>query len=74
MHNYNYFQKKPKRYHVTSLNTHNRIIILFFSDNGGGQTKYLKWEDYFMAITLLAERRCKDICQTRVIYRLRETN
>nr|XP_022325293.1 uncharacterized protein LOC111125606 isoform X2 [Crassostrea virginica] len=42
-----------------------RVDLVYSSDNGGGQTKYLKWEDYFMAITLLAERRCKDICQTR---------
>ena len=58
----------------TSLNPHKRIIILFFSDIGVGRTQYLKWDDYFMAVTLLAERRCKDICQTRVIYRIRKTN
>ena len=51
----------------TSLNIHKRIIILFFSNTGGGRTQYLKWEDYFMALTLLAERRCKDECQTKVI-------
>ncbi|XP_078322999.1 uncharacterized protein LOC111125608 [Crassostrea virginica] len=42
-----------------------RIDLVYSSDIGVGRTQYLKWDDYFMAVTLLAERRCKDICQTR---------
>nr|XP_022325294.1 cytidine and dCMP deaminase domain-containing protein 1-like [Crassostrea virginica] len=42
-----------------------RVDLDYFSDNGGGRTQYLKWEDYFMALTLLVERRCEDKCQTK---------